>query len=1005
MRPWLLRALSVALALAAGCTQPAPVVAPPPAAGPGVLFTYPRDGQLDVPAGAWVVLHFSGPLSAGAFDAGCTRGDAGVVGAFCVEGPSGLIGSGATLTGSSIVFAPSGGLEPGATYRIHAGPTLLEGATNLPAAGPLLTFHTRHARTVGGDAPRLLSLNDAPPAAFAPDAGAALPLLDVAPLRMLFSEPLDEATVDAQSVRLAKLDAAGGETAVPAGLIAHGVHLTLDPDVDLDATAGYRLHLGAALKDVGGEPIAPVDLLLHPRRTAPADGGLYDVDLSVAPPYVAGGTSPDSALLPMRVNTSDTTAPLIGQNVLGVLAGGVHAQLGDPAAFGGPIPMVIRKGQRLDLSPLVIRFGGVLESGLQTGSIHLTFSSDAVGFLTRSPFRPGAQVPDDRAPVFVDLTMDSVLTSDDAAGNTLAAQTLMGVRLLGISTSDTDQLLVQQFGALELSTLGVGEAPVNLALALRTGSKPVTTPLPAPKLTSVFPLNGATDFPADSRIELNFSGPIEPTKLRAGTELSLTENGAAVAFSANADGAAVTIKPARRLADGAAIKLTFTGLTSLTGQAVTGAAGDPTNGVGALSFTTAPFSAANAAPVIVTAISPGAPCPMTGGGPTTPGSCAGGQGSDTGYVPFALASNLELVVAFSQPMNPATLVQSSTCGSGGLRIEHLAANGSCQAVVPGTLLPTDRGLRFIPSAPWTPGASYRLTLAGGADDTCGAGELCSRAGKPLNTDVLVGAGAGAGGGPDMVLNFAGAAATTASYLPFMTAPFTDQNGNGVVDPGEVPTDENRVAMEISGTSGLISAASLNGPDCVPARPGQQSCAYLHADLPVLIGAVQPSCPIDGQGKATTGAGPCLQVRVLPSLILNTSLSMNTTAAGFLPISDLPTGELVMRVREVGGPAYGYILKESGSAKPQFVIQQNVYIDAPDLKIASGLVSHDLKSKALTVTLKGPVDFLPDGRMHVGLRNLADVTITVNVKALVSGTIQMTIPAGEMRVTLVGPLPR
>jgi ABC-type uncharacterized transport system YnjBCD ATPase subunit len=44
-------------------------------------------------------------------------------------------------------------------------------------------------------------------------------------------------------------------------------------------------------------------------------------------------------------------------------------------------------------------------------------------------------------------------------------------------------------------------------------------------------------------------------------------------------------------------------------------------------------------------------------------------------------------------------------------------------------------------------------------------------------------------------------------------------------------------------------------------------------------------------------------------------------------------------------------------------------------------------------------------MHVALKNLADVAITVNVKAVLSGTIEMTIPAGEMHVTLMGPLPR
>ena len=43
-----------------------------------------------------------------------------------------------------------------------------------------------------------------------------------------------------------------------------------------------------------------------------------------------------------------------------------------------------------------------------------------------------------------------------------------------------------------------------------------------------------------------------------------------------------------------------------------------------------------------------------------------------------------------------------------------------------------------------------------------------------------------------------------------------------------------------------------------------------------------------------------------------------------------------------------------------------------LRIVAGTVSHDLKSKPLEVVLKGPVTFLPDGRMQVAVKNLADV---------------------------------
>ena len=44
-------------------------------------------------------------------------------------------------------------------------------------------------------------------------------------------------------------------------------------------------------------------------------------------------------------------------------------------------------------------------------------------------------------------------------------------------------------------------------------------------------------------------------------------------------------------------------------------------------------------------------------------------------------------------------------------------------------------------------------------------------------------------------------------------------------------------------------------------------------------------------------------------------------------------------------------------------------------------------------------------MQVALRSLADVTLSVNVSAVASGHIDLRIPAGEMHITLLGPLLR
>ncbi len=967
--------LSLTLLLGCACSSPPAPKPPPPAAGPGLTFTWPRDGQRDVPANAPVVLHFSDALAVSSLDGGCDT--------FCVEGPAGpLPGTLAVVAGNTITFAPRDGYDDGQRYQVHARAALLPGATNLDA-DPLFSFVARQSRPIPNAPPTVVAFEDQPLD------GGTLPFLDVAPLRLLLSEPVDPASVTPSTVQL---KGAGG-SAVAASLVAGGQQLVVDPEQDLTSGQTYTLTL-TGVKDLGGEALAPFTLTVTPVRAEAEGGGLFTQSLALAPPFAA--PQPASVLSGAPVNASQASSPLIGSATLGLQQGGLTAQLGDPSAFGGPIPMLIRKGQTLDLSPLAIRFGGELASGYQTGNLHFTVLTDAVGWLTRSPYRAASQLPGDRSPVFVDLTMDTALTAEDPQGNGMSTQNLLGVRLLGLSTTDGDQLAVDQLGALELGTLGINAAPTTLALRMRTGGASVTPSLGAPKLTATYPLPVASDASPDRPIQLVFSAPISA----AGATLALTENGAAVSFSARTEGSAIEVVPGRRLADAAAIKLTWSGLTTLSGDPVMPSASDPLGGATQLSFTVAAVPSTPSPPMIAS-VTVGAPCALMGGGTSSPGSCVGGKGSDEAYQGFTLAANLPLEVGFTQPMRPDTLVEGTSCGNGGVRIEALDANGACSGPVSGTLLARDRGFRFVPARPWTVGARYRLVLNGGNDGSCDTLELCSAAGVPLNTDPLN--GQGSGGGPAAVLPFTVTAPTPDSLQPLETQPFADENGNGDVDGAEAVHDENRVAMEVAGTGGIVTDASLNGPDCVATRTGTQVCTALHAQLPVVVGAVLPKCPIDANGAATASGGPCVRVRVLPNVILNSSLSMNTTVIGLLPINNLPTHGLIMRVREPGGPAYGYILGEAGQTYPQFVIQQSVYLDAPDLSIAGGLASHDLSSKPLTIALKGPVTFLPDGRMHVALKNLADVPLTVNISALgLSGNVDLRIPQGEMHVTLVGP---
>jgi hypothetical protein len=1002
-------AAAVASTLAAGCgasSHPlatSHVAVDPP--GGGVVFSYPAPGQFDVPLGARILLTFTGNLPA-TVDTACTRTGGQLQGALCVEGPGGFVPGTVEVHGGTLAFTPAGGLAPGTTYRVWASPALLPGATNLSATAPLLTFRSRSTRPRGGEAATILTWNGLPPNA---DGTSAQPTLDAAPIRLLFSEPLDPRTVNATSVRL--VHAADG-VAVDAVPVVHGVHLTLQPDQPLAAGEPYRVELTQAVRDVGGEPIAPATLSFTPRRMAPAGAGLYPLPLNVVPAWTDGVGQPSSRLGAAPVNASILSSQLIGTNTLGAVAGGLDVGAGDPQVMGTPLPMLIPRGQRLDLTGMAIRYGGAIASGIRTGTVHFTMLTDAVGFLMRNPYRDPAQEPDDvQSPTWVDFTMDAVLTGEDAHGNTVATQTVMGIRVLGLSTLDGEELAIEQVGAMDFDLVGVDTAPIGMALRLRTGTRAPTPELGLPFLVSSYPAAGAVDVSPGEPIELNFSGPMDPARIRDGIEVTLAQGGAPIPASTRLEGSTLVVVPSQRLTERTTFTLSYSGLRSIGGAGVAG---------GSLSFTTSDSTAPQPVPPIVTALVPGAPCALTGASATSGGACAGGKASDAPYQPFALPANREVRVVFSEPVDPASLTLGAACGQGSVRVETLGAGGACAGVVAGSLVKRDREVRFVPTAPWTPGAAYRLTLVAGANTACDAGEICGRNGRPLNTDPLAGAGtnapagssaagpsaasaAAAGGGPDLVVPFTGAPATPDTYQPLASDPIADRNGNGFLDATERVNDANRAVMEIVKIGGIITNAALTGVDCLAARAGTQTCSYLNATLPSSIGGVLPSCPVDAQGQPSSAANPCLEVRVFPSAILGTSISMNTTALGLVPINDVSTGMMLMRLRETGGPLHGYILREPGVADPQFVIDQDLYLDAPDMKLPIFGTTHDLQSKPLHATLKGPVTFGADGRMNVALRSTADVNLTVNISALgLPGHIDLRIPAGEMRVTLSGP---
>jgi hypothetical protein len=949
--------------LLVGCGSSNP---PPETAVPGVIFTSPVDAQLDVPVGARLVVAFSDPVVASALGQCTAQG-----GEFCLVGPSGPVNAMPEVAtdGKSVSFTGLQ-LDEAASYQLYVGPGLAPFAKNLAANGALVTFTTRGARPRAA-APTLVAVNGGSPTQ--PD--SFRPMLDTSTIRLVFSEPLDAATVALAPGSIQLLDGAGAE--VPATLLVEGIHVSIDPKQDLTGGATYRLMVGSSIVDLGGQALAPATVMLTPRSTGSPIANVLRTRVAGDP----GTKAPRTTATPNQI---EIDTPLIGSQSQQLLASTVATELGDPQALQGPIAFTIRKGARLHASGLSVALGGAIPIGVDTGDIEIELLSDGGGRIFRNPHQsPDQQPENDRAPLYVDLSMDVAVYAVDPTGNAVLSQTILGVQGSGIATATDGVLDIETVVAMDLRLLGVTSVSSNMVLELITDAKasaaPDTTP---PQLIATSPDPAPAELPIDTGIELIFDEPVDVARAAAGGVTLQDVGGRPVASTIESHGASLVVRPNAPLAYSTGYQVVLSDVVDLAGNALS--APPP------IQFATPDLAGTNQ-PMTIVASHPGAPCALAGGDATTPGRCAGGQSGDDVYAPFALAANEPLEVTFSQALRASSAVRGTQCNSGSVRVEQLDASGACVNAVPGTLLRRDRSISFVPDQPWTPGTPYRLTLVPSGSNACNA--LCGPAGtanfQPLN-------GTGNAGGPNAVFAFTGAPATGATYMVTTAAPFSDINGSGTIDSIELDRDENRVALDITGTSGSVSSASFNGTDCLTSRPGNQACIYLSGELPVEMQPVQNNCTLpDGSSAAS-----CMPVAMTAGAMYGTSISMTANVVVGITTD---TGMAVMRIRApaAGGPPMGYIVALNGT--PTLVASLELYMDAPDMSLPLG-ATHDLHSKPLTIAIAGPLTVLHDGRIAIAASNVADVPLVVNIDAPIvgQGSVQMVVPAGEMHLQLLSP---
>lgn len=978
-----------ALLAACGDTQTASA---PASWSPGasLVYAYPYDGQARVAPSAPVVLQYSTPVHfAGSADA------ADLAQAFSLKvagGAAVAFSASATNGGRGVVLTPAAPLAENTAYEVTW--SQLQAADGLVPARTL-GFRTRPAlrgATSAISSSAGFSVERALPA-------AGYPFMDFSTLRLQFTQPIDVATLDyGANVRLE--DAAGA--LVPARVFASGPLLSIDPKNDLVAGQAYHLKLASGLKSVTGAALTPgdyADLVLTPKDSGPR------ATMALQVPDSAAGTL-TSPLTGAAINNVPIASRLLGNNSASQQAGNMYAELAFVPHYPEVTPLTMRRGNLLAGSSVDVKIVGVVPAGLSTDAIRVSIISDATGYMVPNPYSRAVD-----APRQVFLTMDAAMSADNAAANGAFNQNLLHIEVVGTAIVKDGKLVMDAVGVTELDVLGLDQAAGVLSFHLEGYQDQVHAPAQAadttaPTLQSWLPgAEGHRARPGDPVI-LTFSEPIDPASISADS-VQLLKDGVAQPVQRRADGSSIVLRPLAPLAHNAEYTAVFTdAVTDLAGNGVSDASHQRV-------FSLQAFDSAAPHSPVVLASYPGFPCVTTGRdlAAGVQGRCAGGK-SDDDLLPLpAMPLDRAIQVQFSQSMSAASIQLGTSCNSGSFRVERISAAGVCQEAVAGRLEVSPQALRFTPDAPWTEGAYYRYVLGSNGNSrsataTCdGAGALCGSNGLPLQTQLIAQSAGAAptadGGGPALEIWFRGGPALSSVAQRLRGLPALDVNANflheaseeGAVDSGGgLYLAPNAARVMTIAQSGLVTASNIG---CAPgATCPEKQFLFLNNALDAEVADYDPV------------AGG-VRVLIQPTQIV--ASSVDVYASTTLGDTVAATGPQVFRLRHAYNPdtgrrdlpITGIIRFQDGGLRLSGTL--DLYLDEPALAPSVALVpiAHNLYSYPLTLSVSGPVHFLPDGRMLVTLANDSDVDFTVALTALSglpsAGTITLRIPQGTMRL--------
>ncbi|WP_375192501.1 Ig-like domain-containing protein [Marinobacter sp.] len=1009
--------------------------------GPGsVVYSYPSDGQEGISPTADVVLRFSHAI---------TDDEATIRDKIRLSGDAGAVDYTVTKVdnGRSLKLSPTANLTVGSGYSVTFTSPLVTSGSN-PVGTPNAQGPDGIQFTTRGGFSGIAGLDnlatDFTVARMIPAPDGELRPTDFSTFRLQLTQPVhpDWRAMGGQIV----LEDSSGTT-VPAEVIVDQRRITLDPCLtdepvdcgskadELTAGATYTLKV----KDLPSLTSPGTTLNFEKSFTARETGPTVVLFQEVVNSGLLSGQEPRTSKLNGQIiNGVTLNSVLQGNAGPSQQTGGLYAELAYAPAFEAsePLPLRIPRGSVLSSSSLDVKINGTVpvlnaESGqLQTtGDIKVTMISDATGYLLPNPY-----TDDLSAPRHVKLFMDVSMNTENAQPNASLTQDLLGVELSGIAIVENGMLTIDAIGIVEPELLGQEYTDSTIAFRIEAATDADSVldaaelrelDTTGPQLVSWMPgpdsaAPGNRDQmqrPGDP-IVLNFDEPIDEDSLAGGlvlyendendenvNELTLSDG----SLDAYVDGTAVVINPTGGLEHGVDYSLSIGGqLTDLAGNAATSQ-----TLTFALPPITDPFTPPETirSPFALTTY-PGYPCVTEGldltSTPATHGTCVDAAPTQLANSPeFArdqlpvttMPQDRPIVIKFSQSMDLSTLNAQNVVVEKIGNPASPAAVGSATAVS-GRFELSQQQMRFYPDEPWQVGQMYRYTLRSATNGDCASGNyVCSAAGFPLDTDLLLGQDANRDdviehGGPDMSIYFEGTTSVSGVFTPLRNLPVRDTNANYEVDcatAGGTDCLEPFAHERLSPDSYMPSAnaaklmvtdnsATVLGVEGAPARVG---CDEGNDPCPKNKFIYQTyALNTEVIGPKKNAAGEVVGVRVL----LYPTMLMTTNASVFLQgLGEQRTGPQILRMT-YGTPTEDNpmglvegVIKEGPDGGPIFTTTAKLTLDAPDLTVPlEGTLRHNLYSYPFDLELAGPITFFDDGRMQIEQRNSNVPTLDVLV---------------------------